>query len=348
MAQSISSLFGPSPEELEYAKRQEEEKLARQEYRDRLSTAGQGLGMYAGVARSGVRQGEQLRKLRLFGESPSPAMEKAATIREIIGSVSQEDLNNPETLIKISKELSNRGYPNEAFQLADRAKQIKTEAETSELTRIQKELAIAQKEAALAKSAKGKALSDKLLGKTETQASGVEESTWLLNNFEDSFSGPANRFFGETGIAITKMLPQSDEDSRMVAWWQSYADRNNKVRKELFGSALTNVERKEFEKFIVTPRMNAGVARDNLEKQAKAIRSAFIKEVNRLKSQGKDISGLIEMAPSIGVTTTQLEAIIESGDLSPLLSPEKANLRPEVMESDEWGFDSVVGEEQNG
>ena len=122
MANSVLDVFGPTPEELEYQKRQEQEERARQDYRDRLSTAGQGLGRYADLAQSGVRQGEQLRNLRLFGESPSPQMERATVMKQIMDKYKGQDMSNPQVLAQMSGELGEMGYPREAMQLMDQAK----------------------------------------------------------------------------------------------------------------------------------------------------------------------------------------------------------------------------------
>lgn len=349
MANSISDIFGPSPEELEYQRRQEEEKLARQEYRDRLATAGEGLGMFAGLARAGVRQGEQLRRLRLFGEKPSPAMEKASAVRQILGSMSDKDLTNPETLLQVSKELASRGYPNEALQVADKAQQIRRQAETDELTRLQKEVAIEQKRAKLSKELKGKPLSDKLLGSTEIQAKALNETEWLSANFDDSFTGFSNNPLGDFSISLEKIDPtSSDMEKAKVAWWVKYEERKNAIRKELFGAAFTATEAAQFKKFTVTPWMAPDKARDYLEKQAEAARSAFIKNIIRLKSQGKDISGLVEMSDSLGIDTEGLNALIESGQVSQLLISEDekqqttGDVRDDIMQSNEWSLDNVV------
>jgi len=345
---SIADIFGPSPEELAYAKRQEEEQQARKEYLTRLASAGEGLGMFAGVARAGVRQGEQLRRLKLFGEAPSPAMEKATEIRQILQSMSGEDLNDPDTLLKISKELGNRGYPNEALQLADRARQINRDKQTDELNKLQKEAAIAEKLAKTSKAARGKALSDKLLGETEDAAKALNETEWLSANFDDSFTGFANNPLGEYSISLEKIDPTSNElEKAKVEWWLKYEERKNNIRKELFGSAFTATEAAQFAKFTVTPWMDPGKARDYLKKQAEAARSAYVKNIVRLKSQGKDISGLAEMAESLGIDTAGIEDMIENGTISSLLlkgesTPSSQNVRDEVMQSNEWKIDRVV------
>jgi len=344
---SIADIFGPSPEELAYAKRQEEEQQARKEYLTRLASAGEGLGMFAGVARAGVRQGEQLRRLKLFGESPSPAMEKAADIRQILQSMSGEDLNDPDTLLKISKELGNRGYPNEALQLADRARQINRDMQTDELNKLQKEAAIAEKLAKTSKAAKGKALSDKLLGETEDAAKALNETEWLSSNFDDSFTGFANNPLGDLSITRSKNIPLSEEDRAKAEWWTKYEERKNAIRKELFGSAFTATEAAQFAKFTVTPWMDPTIARDYLKKQAEAARSAYVKNIVRLKSQGKDISGLVEMTESLGIDTAGIEDMIENGTISSLLlkgesTPSSQNVRDEVMQSNEWKIERVV------
>ena len=58
---TVASLFGPSAEEIVFARKKEEEDAARQKYLARLQGAGQGLGPFAWAARAGVDVGETLR-----------------------------------------------------------------------------------------------------------------------------------------------------------------------------------------------------------------------------------------------------------------------------------------------
>jgi hypothetical protein len=362
MASIADSVFGPSPEELEYAERQRQEELARKEYRDRLALAGEGLGMYQGLARAGVRTGERLRTLRLFAEDkPSPAMEKASAIREIIGSMSSEDLSNPDTLMKVSSELANRGYANEALQVADRAREISRQSQLDELTKAQKELAIQQKQQAIAKKALGKPLSDKLLGSTEEKAKALNETEWLSSNFDDDYTGFLANPLGDASISIAKLSPlASEKDKTKAAWWMKYEERKNAIRKALFGAAFTETEAKAFDRITITPWMTPDAVRSVLASQAEAARSAYVKNIMLLKRQGKDISGLVEMAPSLGIDSDEMLSLLESGEVKHLLLDpteadllikpkkegkpkiEEKDLRPEVIGSDEWSIDRVV------
>ena len=73
--------------------------------------------------------------------------------------------------------------------------------------------------------------------------------TSLRSSFKPEYAG---RFpLGEIQLALANKFPQSDEDREFALWWKGYQDRINVIRNDLFGSALTDPERIEFEKAMV-------------------------------------------------------------------------------------------------
>ena len=316
MANSVLDVFGPTPEELEYQKGQEQEELSRQDYRDRLSTAGQGLGMFAGLARSGVRQGEQLRKARLFGESPSPQMEKATVMKQVMDKYQGQDMSNPEVLAKMSGELGNLGFPREAMQLMDQAKSKTIGMQEAGRKAILDDLELQTKKADLLKlqrEAEGGA-GDKMTGTMIDdflgEAKVAKAYANLSSTFDPDFVGYGVDAWGEAMKKFKRNFPMDEDDRKLTAWWMNHQNQVNAVRNDLFGSALTETEKNEFLKAMVTPGMDAEIAKRNLETQSKILRGAYNTKVEVHKQQGWKVSGLEGQADAAGATTTS------SGDWS--------------------------------
>jgi len=131
MASTIASLFGPSAEEIVFARKKEEEDARRQEYLARLQNAGQGLGPFAWAARAGVDIGESLRTAgSMFGEKiEDPLIKKSNRINRILVE-ENVDLNDPQSLKRVAKRLEQEGYTNEAIRIYDRAQAIEVQNRT--------------------------------------------------------------------------------------------------------------------------------------------------------------------------------------------------------------------------
>jgi hypothetical protein len=126
---TVASLFGPSAEEIVFARKKEEEDAARQKYLARLQGAGQGLGPFAWAARAGVDVGETLRTAGgMFGEQiEDPLIKKYNRINQILVEEGG-DLNDPEALKRVADKLQAEGYTNEAVRLYDRSSALSTAA----------------------------------------------------------------------------------------------------------------------------------------------------------------------------------------------------------------------------
>jgi hypothetical protein len=126
---TVASLFGPSAEEIVFARKKEEEDAARQKYLARLQGAGQGLGPFAWAARAGVDVGETLRTAGgMFGEQiEDPLIKKYNRINQILVEEGG-DLNDPEALKRVADKLQAEGYTNEAIRLYDRSSALSTAA----------------------------------------------------------------------------------------------------------------------------------------------------------------------------------------------------------------------------
>lgn len=316
MANSVLDVFGPTPEELEYQKRQEQEELARQDYRDRLSTAGQGLGMFAGLARSGVRQGEQLRKARLFGESPSPQMERATVMKQIMNKYQGQDISSPDVLAQMAGELGQQGYPREAMQLMDQAKSRTIGMQEAQRKAVLDDIDLQTKKADLlklqreAEGGAGDKMTGKMLDDFLGEAKVAKSYANLSSTFDPDFVGYGVDAWGEAMKKFKRNFPMDEDDRKLTAWWMNYQNQVNAVRNDLFGSALTETEKNEFLKAMVTPGMDAEIAKRNLETQATILRNAYNEKVEVHRKQGWKVSGLEGQADAAGATTTS------SGDWS--------------------------------
>jgi len=137
MASTVASLFGPSAEEIVYARKREDEQLAQQRYLTRLQQAGEGLGPFAWAARAGVDVGETLRTGGLFGDKvEDPLIKKYNRINAILAE-EEIDLNDPDGLKRIAKRLEQEGFMNEAVNLYDRASGIATQQRQLDIQEMQ-------------------------------------------------------------------------------------------------------------------------------------------------------------------------------------------------------------------
>lgn len=307
MAEGLLNIFGPTPEELEYQRKQEEELAARQDYRDRLATAGSQYGLYGGLVRSGIRQGEQLRRTipRLFGESPSPQMERATVMQQVMKQYSGQDMSNPEVLAQMAKDLSDRGYPREAMQLMDQSKQTasrlqqanrQAQLDEQKFRKAEAEIAKLNKEAA--EAGKGDKLTTQLLDDFRDKGGAVEQMVNLRASFKPEYAGKLP-VFGELERRFKEMLPMNQEDREFVLWWKGYQDRINVIRNELFGSALTDPERIEFEKAMVKLTTEPELVMQYLEKAETLAKNKFLQEKSVVESQGWNTTGVEGYAPSL-------------------------------------------------
>lgn len=136
MASSIASLFGPTAEEIAYAK-QEEDKLRRQQQMYQAAAlqpvpeaqAGYLAGYQAGGLLSGLMgTGSQLK---------DPRLSQSVKIRKILGDTNVSDLNDLNKVKALSQKFAEAGLPKEAIFFADRATTLQQQAiETAKLSQL--------------------------------------------------------------------------------------------------------------------------------------------------------------------------------------------------------------------
>lgn len=320
---AIADIFGPTPEELEYQRGQEQEKRSRQEYLAKLPNYGSELGMYAGVARAGLETGEKLRGLRLFGESPSPEMERATVMKQILKTYQGQDMSNPDVLAKMSQELGQQGYPREAMQLMEQAKSAAAGTIAAQRKAQMDDLTLQEKQAnilKLQKEAEGLGVGDKMTGKMIDEFIGKAEVAnsyaGLSSSFESGFAGFKSNAVGEAYKLKARNFPTSESDGRLTDWWMRYQEQVNAVRNALFGSALTETERVEFEKAMITSGMDSATAKRNLETQARVLRESYNKRLKAHEKHGWSISGLEDYVNKEGASSGSTAGASGQGDWS--------------------------------
>ena len=316
---AIADIFGPTPEELEYQRGQEQENRSRQEYLAKLPNYGSEFGRYAGVARAGLETGEKLRGLRLFGESPSPEMERATVMKQILKTYQGQDMSNPNVLAKMSQELGQQGYPREAMQFMEQAKaaaatRMKAEqvAEQAKFDRSKEVLGMEKTQADIDKIRKeageeqGDYLTDKAM--TEFKDSAKQINTFkALNQTADLSYFQLSRFqldqakkFPGTVAAATGKTTKQVQDS--VLWWTRYDEFLAMVRNDLYGSALTDAEIQNFKKNIVTELTDEETAKRMLAEQLQTAIKGFKVNAEFSKEQGRNIRGVYELIGEVRTT----------------------------------------------
>jgi len=297
---AIADIFGPTPEELEYQRGQERENRSRQEYLAKLPNYGSEFGRYAGVARAGLETGEKLRGLRLFGESPSPDMERATVMKQILKTYQGQDMSNPDVLAKMSQELGQQGYPREAMQLMEQAKaavatRMKAEqaAEQAQFDRSKEVLGMEKTQADIdkirkeAEGGQGDPLSDKAITEFRDIANEVNNFKRLNSNAKESYFQLSRPVIDAARFGIG-----TENTKEAQLWWADYDKFLSMVRNKLYGSALTESEIKNFKKAIVTELTSPEQAMKMLKTQQELANIGYKKLQKLYKAQGKSTAGL--------------------------------------------------------
>ena len=130
----------------------------------------------------------------------------------------------------------------------------------------------------------------------------------LKGSFNTSFVD--RQFFGNTQIAINKMIGQ---DPKLAKWWQSYQGYVSGIRNDLFGATLTKNEKESFDKMIVTPSMDGKIAEGNLAEQQIIVERALARRARPAALTygpdvvteviGRDPQSLRTESPKVGQTT---------------------------------------------
>ena len=123
MASSIASLFGPTAEEIVYARQQEDKALRQQQLQQGLAMQSSPLAQQYYQAGYNIVSGLG----GMFGPAPmqDPRLGQSIKIRQILGSTDVSDLNDPDKVETLSQQMSKAGLGKEALYFADRAKDLR-------------------------------------------------------------------------------------------------------------------------------------------------------------------------------------------------------------------------------
>ena len=111
-------------------------------------------------------------------------------------------------------------------------------------------------------------------------SSAADQSRNLLGSFKDRFGGFKS---ATVGNAVNAYKSRFGDDG-MAEWWNEYQAKRNVLRNKLFGGALTETERKEWEKADINPGMDPRLIRKNLARRAEVEKRAAAKITRAYKS----------------------------------------------------------------
>jgi hypothetical protein len=126
---AIQSLFGPSPEEVLFARQQQmrQQQVARDQL---IAQQGQQFGVFAPLYQAGLRFGDvgaQAMTQALFPNQRDPMLERATRIQDVISRYADQDTTDPAVLTKMSQDFAGQGLTREAFTIAQDARAAKRE-----------------------------------------------------------------------------------------------------------------------------------------------------------------------------------------------------------------------------
>lgn len=168
----------------------------------------------------------------------------------------------------------------------------------------------------------GRALSEGAVKALEPNKALSDRLGNLLATFEDDFAG---NLVGGIENAIGKLGGENVgiTTKGQTDFWQNYQDFVNRVRKELFGSALTATEKGEFEKAMVAPSSAPSVIKTNIGRQKEIIDAALNRRADTYKAGGFngaqiDIYRPVQQAPGGGGQPTGPKKITNDAEFDAL------------------------------
>ena len=131
MANTIASLFGKSPEQIEYERMQDEIRRQEDRYATNLAAfKGDLPGFATGYALgTGVGEGLGQAAQGIFGMEPmkDPTLEKSKRSREILRKFSTENMDDPTVLSKMARAFADNDMPEQAIAIQAQAQNIKSD-----------------------------------------------------------------------------------------------------------------------------------------------------------------------------------------------------------------------------
>lgn len=122
----MASLFGPTPQEIIYARMKEDEKM-RMLRDQQISQEGSQFGVFAPLYQAGRRFGEMGSKAivsGLFPEAVEPDLRRAQATESILAKYQGQDLSDPAVLKKIGSDFMTAGVPEAGIKAITMAKEL--------------------------------------------------------------------------------------------------------------------------------------------------------------------------------------------------------------------------------
>lgn len=107
----------------------------------------------------------------------------------------------------------------------------------------------------------------------------------LNGSFKDDYGG--HYILGDNLNAIQGQF-DSVGPKGMRDWWADFKSMDNVVRNQLFGSALTEHEKRAYEATTISPKMDPAEIRKNLTRRRAIVNAATARQQNFLKKNGYD------------------------------------------------------------
>lgn len=151
------------------------------------------------------------------------------------------------------------------------------------------------------------------IGKLNEEGQKYSTINRFADTFEDRFGGYGGQTSGNIATWAGRYLPEATvgkDVAEGAAWWQSYDDFKNVVRKELAGTAQSAQETANFERANINPGMTPKQIRTNLARQQEIATRMVKNKANSLIQAGYDPS-VISAAyglnlGNLGVQTTRV------------------------------------------
>lgn len=129
----------------------------------------------------------------------------------------------------------------------------------------------------------------------------------VTSSFKDSYAGynvGGLVDYGKAAGTLGRMGAGSENMQEAAQWWQGYDRYKNVIRKELYGTALTANEQKNFEAADITPGMDPETVKHNLEIQRTIVQRGVKKKADALVASGFN-PDVINKAYGVDTSTLQ-------------------------------------------
>lgn len=331
MADTIASLFGPTPEQIEYDRQQAERKRMDDLYATNLAAfKGDLPGFATGYALgTGVGEGLGQAAQGIFGMEPlkDPSLAKSKKSREILREFSTSNLDDPTVLSKMARVFADNDMPEQAMAIQAQARQLKSNQPEQFYTATGAELMASN-------PAQYKGLNKKATYEVSTKTGKPNEIVAAKDADKDvSELGSADIPPGSTNVRIAsdtvlKMLDQEAEGGFFTGDWIS-GKRGAAVSSNRFLKAGT--PRLEYEGAIST--LQANLAFDTLQAMRDAsptggaLGQVSEKELQLLKDT------VTNLDPNLGAETMRKNI----GILNKTYNQVLAKFPPEILRAN--GFD---------